>query len=447
MRKSLLYVFAAASFVFTCKNIDTADPSPRSTFIKFFEGPKSMQAVAVEKIPAGYVMLANTISSSTDASTVQTVLIETDENGNRIGDYHLFNDITAKSFKPVISNGAVSGYIIVGDRIEVDPTQQQAANVLIYSMSVLILNSSFEEAKDRIYISDKNTNIGLNQVKDDYYGGSVNLTGKGGAIVLGTFKAGSENQQSAPAQQLLFGLDAGLDSSWVKYYPLLSNTYDNAKSIHYSNGNIIWASAVADVQGDFTSSYLTIPFVKEQSVPINFSTFLETTPQLLLPKDIQPASSTAFGYGVVGTYSESSDGSKGNMFFLRVGTDGTIIQGSDRYFDGLSSLTSASVDKNTSEIIDSGEAIASTSDGGFVLAGTIETSPEKGNGGKDILLVKVNAVGDLLWIKTMGGTGDEVPAGITEASNGDLIICGTNNLNDYASVFLMRTDKNGELKN
>ena len=81
------------------------------------------------------------------------------------------------------------------------------------------------------------------------------------------------------------------------------------------------------------------------------------------------------------------------------------------------------------------------------MAGTLTTIPEKGNGGKDILLVKVNAAGDLVWIKTIGGTGDEVPTAITEASNGDLIVCGTNTLSGYASVFLMRADKNGDLKN
>jgi len=47
----------------------------------------------------------------------------------------------------------------------------------------------------------------------------------------------------------------------------------------------------------------------------------------------------------------------------------------------------------------------------------------------------------------MGGTGDDDPAGVTEASNGDIIVCGTNTLSGYASVFLMRMDKNGELTN
>jgi hypothetical protein len=272
-----------------------------------------------------------------------------------------------------------------------------------------------------------------------------------GVIILGTYKVGVVNQQTAPEKQLLFALDNDLelDSAWFKTYDLLGNTYLNSKSIHYSNGKIIWASAIADIQGDFTFSYVTIPLVEEQSVFENFSHLGQTTLQLFIPSDIQPASSPAFGYGVVGTYSEQTDGLKGNMFFLRVDVNGNIIPGSDRYFDGIESfgVDITDVDKNTSAIVDNGEAITSTSDGGFVQAGTMTTNPEKGKGGKDLFLVKVNAIGDVVWMKTMGGTGDEVPVSINETGTGDLLVCGTNTIDDYASVFLMKMDKNGEQKN
>ena len=441
MRNFFLFLVVVSCLMVTCKNIETADPSPRSTFTKFYEGPYSMQATALDKIPDGFVLLANTIAETSNGSIAQTVLIETDEKGNRIGDFHTYDNIVSKSFKAIISNGTVNGYIVVGDRINVDPTAEQAANVVVSSMSVLILNGSFQELR-RIYIEDKKAIGAGHPVKDDFFGESINLTGTGGAVILGTFKEGIVNQQNAPAEQLLFGLNDNLDSAWVKFYPLLSNTYSNARSIHYSNGNIIWASAIADVQGDFTSSYVTVPFVKEESVPVNFSTLGETSSQKFLPKDIQPAASPAFGFGVVGTYSENTDGSEGNIFFLRVGTNGSIIPGSDRYFDGTLSLTTPTLDKNTSDLVDEGEAVTGTSDGGFVLVGTVKSNPDK-----NLLVIKVNALGDLMWMKTFGGGGDEIPVSVTEASNGDILIGGTNNLNEYASVFLMRMDKNGDLKN
>ena len=248
---------------------------------------------------------------------------------------------------------------------------------------------------------------------------------------------------------MLFALNSNQDSTWFKTYDLLSNTYANARSVHYSNGKIIWATAIADVQGDFTSSYLAIPKVSEESVFENFNAFGQNSTQLFLPQDIQPAKTAAFGYGVVGTYSQATDGSKANMFFLRVDTEGNVVPGSDRYFDGIESLAigASDIDKDISSIADNGEAITSTSDGGFVLAGTMTTNPTKGNGGKDLFVVKITGNGTMLWAKTLGGSGDEVVSAIRETADGGLLFCGTNTLGDYSSIFVIKTDKNGKLKN
>lgn len=447
MRITTILIFIASIAVVTCNNITDADPSPRKTFVKFYEGPFPIIATSVAEIPTGYVILGNALVTEIDTTFFESVLIETDKDGNQVGNFHPLEGGTGKSLQPIIDNGTVSGYIVVGDNIFTDPQAQQAANVIVSSLRVVAVGSDFEPIRNR-YISD-NRNLGPNQVKADFFGGPINLTDNG-VIILGTYKEGVVNQQAAPEKQLLFALDndLDLDSAWFKTYDLLGNTYLNSKSIHYSNGKIIWASAIADIQGDFTFSYVTIPFVEEQSVFENFSQIGQTSLQLFIPSDIQPASSPAFGYGVVGTYSEQTDGLKGNMFFLRVDVNGNIIPGSDRYFDGIESFgVDMDVDKNTSSIVDNGEAITSTSDGGFVLAGTLTTNPEKGKGGKDLFLVKVNAFGDVVWVKTMGGTGDEVPISISETGSGDLLVCGTNTIGDYASVFLMKMDKNGELKN
>lgn len=448
MRISIFLICVASIAWVTCNNITDADPSPRKTFIKFYEGVYPIIASSLAEIPTGYVILGNALVSTSDTVYYESVMIETDKDGNQVGDFHPLKGGTGKAFQPIINNGVVSGFIIVGDKIATDPQAEQAANVIVSSLRLFAVDSDYDSIANR-YISDNRT-LGPNQVRADFYGGAINLTDNG-IIVLGTYKEGVVNQQSAPEKQLLFSLDNGLnlDSAWFKTYDLLGNTNVNSKSIHYSNGKIIWASAIADIQGDFTFSYVTIPFVEEQSVFQNFSQIGQTSQQLFTPSDIQPASSPAFGYGVVGTYSQQTDGQKGNMFFMRVDVNGNIIPGSDRYFDGIESfeITLTDVDKNSSSIVDNGEAIAATSDGGFVLAGTMTTNPEKGKGGKDLFLVKLNAIGDVVWMKTVGGTGDEVPISIRETGAGDLLVCGTNTIGDYASVFLMKMDKNGELKN
>jgi len=442
MKKLYLYLFIV-SVVLSCKNIDSTEPSPLNSFIRFYEGPYSLTARSIEQVPGGFVILATMVSGSISSPVIQTVMIETDEKGKRIGDFKIFDNIIGKSFKPLLNNGTANGYIIVGDSIAIDPLAEQAANVSISSMEILILNNSFSELGRR-RLSDKTAITDRHPVKDDYYGASVTIGDDGKVYLLGTFKKGIINQQSAPEEQLLFGLTTSLDSGWVKYYPLLGNTFVNSKSIHERNGNIVWASAIANVQGDFTTSYVTIPFIPLNSNPINYSMIGQNSSQLYLPRDIQPSVSPELGYGVTGTYSFNIDGSSGNIFFLRVDAQGNIMNGIEKFFDGEVSVDGEVADKNLSTVIDSGDAIIGTRDGGFVIAGTTTNTSTKD---KDLLLIKVNAFGDKQWIRRMGASGDEVPVTIRETDNGDLVICGTSTLGNYSTIFLMRTNSNGEINN
>lgn len=444
-----ILIFAVITALYTsCTNLDDASPAGRSTFVKALEGPYDLVATSLEQTPEGFVILANEKVILTDTSYDQTVLIEITDDGLLVGDFHAFPGGTGKSFKPLIEDGGVSGYIVVGDSIYIDPQAEQAANVSIASMRILVINNDFTRSKT-LYVADKQPISPAHPVKVDFFGGAVNTSASGEIILLGTYKDGQINQGAAPEKQLLFSLNETRDSAWFKQYDLLSNTFANAKSVHFSNGNIVWATAVADVQGDFISSYLAIPYVKESSVFDNANPYGQNSVQLFLPRDIQKTKTEGLGFGVVGTYSETTDGSKSNMFFVRVDLQGFVIPESLRYFDAIESFKkdSADVAKNISSINDEGESLAATRDGGFILAGSFTTTPEKGKGGKDILLVKIDGFGNMLWAKTFGGSGDEVVSAVRETRDGGLIVCGTNTLGNYSSIFLIKTDKNGDLKN
>jgi hypothetical protein len=441
--KSLAYIILLAIIFSACRNIDSAEPSPRNTFVKFYEGPYDYAAKSMEKIPGGYIILGTMTSGSAANPLVQTFLIQTDEKGNKIKTSAYLNDINAKSFKPLIKNGVVSRYVVIGDRTTIDSQAPQAANVIISDIIILVLDENLSELK-RYPISDKKPISEKHPVKDDYFASAINIDDSGDGVILGTFKKGSINQLSSPEEQLLIGLNDTQDTIWRKFIPLLGNTFVNAKSIHQQNGNIIWASAIADAQGEFVSSYVAVPFLPINSFPINYSQLGETSVQRLIPEDIQPSSSQSFGYGIIGSYSQLVDGSKFNMFFARVDVSGNIIQGSERYFDGVTSLEGDLSDKSASIVIDEGNTLIGTRDGGFALAGTTLSNESKE---KNILLIKLDATGNKQWIKTFGGTGDEIPETIREADNGDLVICGTHILGNYSTIFLMRTNKNGELTN
>jgi hypothetical protein len=133
------------------------------------------------------------------------------------------------------------------------------------------------------------------------------------------------------------------------------------------------------------------------------------------------------------------------MFFIRVDKNGNFIDGSDRYFDAVLSADGQVVAQGQSSSQETGDALTSTRDGGFILAGSFVSTPELGNGGTDIFLVKVSATGSMIWNKIIGGAGDETVNSIRETADGSLLLCGTNKVSDLSSIFLMKIDKDGNL--
>jgi hypothetical protein len=444
----LLYILCAV-LLWTCQNIEDAAPSKRKTFLHLFEGPYSIVANDMEIVNGEYIIVGemSVPPSGNAVDSVVTVVFSVDNKGNRIGDFRYYQGSRGKS----IVHHPDGGYIIVGDSIKRNLDPPNVANGLVSSAFGLLLNDAF----DSVY-SIRRTDVQHDTIpKTDYYCSAVTLDDDDNIIVLGTYVLGSSpTQVGVPERPFLASYAKNGDAltlNWTQDYDLIDRSYQNARSVHTRNNTIIWASGVARTVGDVTVSYVDIPVAEENSVFVNSSKIGETENQLFLPKDIQPAKNNAFGYGVVGSYSEpnATDGSKSNIFFMRVNAAGTIIEESVRFFDGIiSKETGAELDDNTeSSIIDEGQAIAATFDGGFVLAGTIESIPGTGNGGKDIILIKVNAFNDLVWIRTLGGSGDEVVSSIKETPDKGLLICGTNALSGASSVFLIKTDKNGELKN
>lgn len=440
MRKVLLPFFILTLLV-GCSNLEDADPSERKTFIKFFNGAYTLTAASVESIPGGYIVLGNMQVSATE---VVTILIETDENGDQIGEPHTFPGGTGNAIKPFFDdNNQLEGYVIVGDSIKIDPETSQGANTVIASMRVIRVSSTFSDVK-KYYQSDT---IPLDEfthpIADDFFGQAVTITEDGKIFVLGGYKEGLAGQQTAPQKTILMQLNSTIDSAvWSIEYDINDMTFQNSKSLIYNNGQIIWSAARAVDQGGFNRSYVVIPVADEQSTYVNFSQIGQTSDQLFIPGDITTAENSAFGYAVTGRYSIETNGSESNLFFFRANSSGDIIPESVRFFDGRTGIEPLE-NENESAVQDGGETLTSTKDGGFIVAGYTELS--SGNG-KDIWLIKIDAFGEAIWQKTFGGSGDQVPSAIRELPSGEILICGTNTVGGFSSIFLIKTDSKGEIK-
>ncbi|KPM48316.1 T9SS type A sorting domain-containing protein [Jiulongibacter sediminis] len=93
---------------------------------------------------------------------------------------------------------------------------------------------------------------------------------------------------------------------------------------------------------------------------------------------------------------------------------------------------------------DNAYAIAQTADGGFILAGSTNSNDSedvplslahRGNGGTDFLVLKINFQGTIQWIKTFGGTNDDVATDIARTSNGEYVIVGSSRSTDGDANF------------
>ncbi|NLI79691.1 MAG: hypothetical protein GX442_25010 [Candidatus Riflebacteria bacterium] len=92
---------------------------------------------------------------------------------------------------------------------------------------------------------------------------------------------------------------------------------------------------------------------------------------------------------------------------------------------------------------DLAQAIDQTSDGGFVVAGsTFLEDPAIGyHGGTDVLLMRLDSAGNLLWKRCFGGNGEDTAYAVRQAGDGGfLLACGADSLNGDVATALGGTD-------
>ena len=105
-------------------------------------------------------------------------------------------------------------------------------------------------------------------------------------------------------------------------------------------------------------------------------------------------------------------------------------------------------------------SIVPTTDGGYIMAGysnSAATGDVSGvnNGGQDYWIVKLDASGNILWNKLLGGSGNETAYSIVQTTDGGYLVAGTSTSSSSGDVtssnhgqgdfWIIRLDANGNI--
>ena len=264
---TLLLLLVLAS----CNNLMDAELTQRQTFIKLFSGKLALTAADMKITSDGNIIILGNMPHPRFVNTTRelvTVVIRVDRNGNRVGDISYLPGGKGNAILELPNNDL----LVVGES-NPDPLTGST------STRILRLNPSLV----------KTDSIGNINASVNYRGLTATLDESGNAVILGSYIA--EDQIERPYLEMF---DASLQSQWYQEFALLDRNYRNSRSVQVNNGNIVWASAIAQ-EGTTNVSYVSIPFVPEGSVFTNYSSLGETTQQYFRAEDIQPAHNNAFG--------------------------------------------------------------------------------------------------------------------------------------------------------
>ncbi len=437
MNRRLFFIVSFCLLISGCNNLDSVNPSQVNAFVFSYGGTGNYKASAVLSLQDGYLITGDSVG----IEDVGMIIIKTDFNGKT-------------QWRKRIKGGTVSsaistptGYIICGDSVLIDLNELSVINQTRTKMRLIAMDFSGNIIADKsfgnfgdITINDPN--------RQDEKGNAVVLFDAQKLVVTSTVSL----PYASPALNTYTQVSAHdlvtLNQTWSKAYNQ-DNTrnYKNGKSVLLTQtNNIIWATSSFSGTTSNGVSFLRIPVLVPDTAPVNGDTYGQNDPNNYYSgNDIKR---NYGGFGIVGTF-QSSAGSNANIFFIRADPTGNLISNSALFFDGSVNESLNENNKNSSLVQDQGITLTATADGGFLIAGTTSTTADGrwGNGGKDIYLIKMDGLGNMIWNKFLGGSGDDIPSDILQTTDGGFIIAGTSTLAGQSSMFLIKTNTLGELKN
>lgn len=389
-------------------------PEQANSFIKYYGKGGTQKAGNVALTPDGGYVLVGTTDSYGDGK--QIIVIKTDKFGNEEWNKVLGGAGDDEGEYVIVTT--TGDYVIVGSKTDVTNNKTDA--------SIIKLNNGGNVLFDSLY-GDKNYNEKFNKIQETTDGGfvAVGQTDK----VNPTKPEGTSSDDKL--DMLLLKTNANGYKDWdvvigIKYSDIGTavQQYDNDEFVTTATST---SASNFDIQ--ITRGRIQIVSNKADYGVVANQNKSSINQNVLTAVDLIYDTGNAF-------YIIGSTGNNDQIYLLKLDNNGVMVSNGFATFGTVGKDIAA--------------AFQRTPDGGFIVTGST-TATDANDGSTDVLLIKTDASGNLIWTKQFGGSGNDIGTGVYCTTDGGYIISasiafGGNATGANTVMSLIHVNANGELK-
>jgi hypothetical protein len=419
---TILFVVLVAVIFHSCTSENGIPLGKPSTFIRYFNGGNPDQAAAIiETQDKGFMILANTQVTINNVSTYKIKLIKTDAYGNQVSQHFFPSVSSGKSQRGyaitaiVDNSGSESGYVIAGENIDSNGN----SNLLTISVD-LKGDTSTSGAATKVYKLNKQVRgVGITKAKS--------TTGK-------YYLIGQILNPTTSNDMLLAELDkTTLDTLWTRVYGAGKSNLATRLFLNNSETSVYWGGTSTKDNPTTNQVSFTKSGFNYQNPLFDVTYGYDTA--YLSGNDI---CQYGFNYAITGSRGKAKDQYR-SVFYLVMNEAGIPMS----YKEFAVPLVASKL-SSAQTTISPANSICSTNDAGLLLLSTVAVDAAETD--TDYYLIKIDLNGGLKWTKQHGSRFKDVGKQVIQASDGGYVILGTTTLANVPSIFLMKTDLDGEIQ-
>ncbi len=443
---NVLMIFSVLFLVGGCKKKDKADLS--KAFVKYYGGLLQDKGVEVIQTSDGGYVIAGTTNAGNGPGDI--LVIKTDDKGDEvwhqtIGKASVYDECGSIAILP---NG---DYVVVGTTA-LKPNREFNVNALEIGKDSTKMCAARLNSMGGVVWTKYYDNPSYPDLRIGAFGKSVVVNSNGECFLAGMV----DSSYTPGGGSLIINLDVYafiVDKNGavlqVGGFPMIPFQYgandqndytvSAIQAIDIGLGIEYIISSSTNISGINTPRVIRCrlngPAMSQNNAPIN-SSWLEPT----YMTGGQITKTSDFNYMLVGTRGVASNT---DIFLIKLNSTTLAKMKSWRYGD----LTGFK---------DEGISVYPTSDGGYVLMGTTNSVSYTLDAAKleDVLVVKVDQNGLEQWHKVFGGRGNDSGSRIIQTTDGGYLICGTiafgddvSNSGASNSITLIKLNSDGDISN